>query len=166
MQSRQSIKKLKALALEANRRKYPNFPEYARVTPSYTDKDANGLTKCIIDYIRMTGGQAERISVTGRKINGKKVFTDAAGCKRQIGKDKYIKSNMRKGSADISATIAGRSVKIEVKIGKDRQSQAQREYEEEIKRAGGIYFIAKSFDDFLEKLEAYDLEPANVLENY
>jgi hypothetical protein len=157
MQSYKSIKKLKALYLERHRERYPQFPEGARVAPRYTDKDANGLTKCIADYIRMTGGQAERISVTGRRIDNTKVVTDALGRKQRIGSTKWIKSNMRKGSADISATINGRAVKIEVKIGKDRQSQAQREYQAQIERAGGIYFIAKSFDDFLEKLKLHEL---------
>ena len=53
------------------------------------------------------------------------------------------------GSADISATIKGRSVKIEVKIGKDRQSEAQKRYQENIEKAGGTYYIAKNFDDFV-----------------
>jgi hypothetical protein len=41
-------------------------------------------------------------------------------------------------------------VKIEVKIGKDRQSEAQKRYQENIEKAGGIYYIAKNFDDFVE----------------
>jgi len=59
------------------------------------------------------------------------------------------------GSADISATIKGRSVKIEVKIGKDRQSDAQKRYQEMIERAGGIYIIAKDFDSFVEWYENF-----------
>jgi hypothetical protein len=47
------------------------------------------------------------------------------------------------------ATINGRSVKIEVKKGRDYQSQAQQEYQESIIKAGGIYFIAKDFEMFL-----------------
>ena len=54
------------------------------------------------------------------------------------------------GSADISATIKGRSVKIEVKIGRDRQSDAQKRYQEMIERAGGTYYIARDFDEFVE----------------
>jgi hypothetical protein len=55
---------------------------------------------------------------------------------------------MTPGSADIAATINGRSVKIEVKHGKDRQSEAQRRYQEAIERAGGLYVIATSFEQF------------------
>ena len=41
---------------------------------------------------------------------------------------------------------------IEVKIGRDRQSADQKEVEREITEAGGVYFIAKSYDDYLEKI--------------
>jgi hypothetical protein len=43
-----AIKTLKELYLTNNRVKYPSMPEYARVIPKYTDRTANGLTKCIL----------------------------------------------------------------------------------------------------------------------
>ena len=44
----------------------------------------------------------------------------------------------------------GRSVKIEVKIGKDKQSDAQKAYQADVEKAMGIYYIAKDFDTFYE----------------
>jgi hypothetical protein len=41
-------------------------------------------------------------------------------------------------------------VKIEVKYGKDRQSEDQKKYEHSINEAGGIYVIARNIDDFIE----------------
>jgi hypothetical protein len=102
---------------------------------AYDPKTANGLTKMICDWINYNGGQAERISTTGRYI---------------VAQKKWIKGSGTKGSADISATINGKSVKIEVKIGKDRQSEDQKRYQEMIEKAGGIYYIAKDFDSFYE----------------
>jgi len=61
-----------------------------------------------------------------------------------------IKIDRSKGTADISATIKGRSVKIEVKIGKDRQSEAQKQYQAKVEQSGGIYFIAKDFSAFMD----------------
>jgi hypothetical protein len=55
---------------------------------------------------------------------------------------------MQKGSADISATINGRSVKIEIKM-QDKQSEAQRKYQEQVELAGGKYWLVRSFDQFL-----------------
>ncbi len=138
------VNKLKELALEDLKKQHHEFPEYAIPIPKYSDKTANGLTKMIIDYIKFNGGQAERISVVSRKVAGK-----------------FVKSTMTKGTADISATIPtlnyadegynkwiGVSVKIEVKIGKDRQSEEQKKYEKQIKNAHGYYFIAKDFNSF------------------
>lgn len=123
-------------------------PDYVAKTV-YTDKTANGLTKCIVHWLNLNGWQAERISTTGRYIDNSKVVTDILGNKKKIGTGKYIKGSGTNGSADISATIKGRSIKIEVKIGKDRQSDAQKKYQEMIEKAGGIYFIATDFDDFM-----------------
>lgn len=57
---------------------------------------------------------------------------------------------MTRGTADIHAIIKGKAVKIEVKIGKDRQSIFQKEYQKNVEKAGGIYYIAKDFDSFYE----------------
>jgi hypothetical protein len=132
------------------KRKYPEFPVNAYPEPKYTDKTANGLTKCIIDFITFSGGQAERINTMGRMLDNTKVVTDVLGNKKMIGSKKYIHTTGTKGSADISATIRGRSVKIEVKIGADRQSEYQKQYEQAITSAGGMYVIAKDFDGFIE----------------
>jgi hypothetical protein len=115
----------------------------------YTDITANGLTTCIVDWINLNGYQAERISTTGRYIDNTKIVTDILGNRKKIGSGKYIKSSGAVGSADISATIKGKSIKIEVKIGSDRQSEAQKNYEYNITKAGGVYFIAKDFDSFI-----------------
>ncbi len=69
----------------------------------------------------------------------------------------WTKGTGTPGSADISATIKGRSVKIEVKYNKDRQSDAQKQYQEMIEKAGGVYIIAKTFDDFVIWYESFSL---------
>ena len=63
------------------------------------------------------------------------------------------KIDLETGSADISAVVFGRAVKVEVKIGTDRQSEAQRCYQSAVERAGGLYFIAKDFNTFVEWLD-------------
>jgi hypothetical protein len=37
-----------------------------------------------------------------------------------------------------------------VKYGKDRQSEAQKQYQQKIETAKGIYYIARDFDTFVE----------------
>jgi hypothetical protein len=114
----------------------------------YLDKTANALTHAIISWINLNGYQAERISTTGRYVDNSKIVTDVLGNRKKIGSGKYIKGTGTNGSADISATIKGKSIKIEVKIGKDKQSEAQIKYQQMIEKAGGVYFIAKNFDEF------------------
>jgi len=139
------------MMLEEHRRKYPMFTEGQRYIPKFKVSTANGLTRAVIEFLRLRGHQAERVSVEGRVIDGRREFTDALGCRRTMGTLKRIKSSMTRGSADISSTIAGRSVKWEVKVGKDRQSPAQKEYQAAIERAGGVYYIVRTFDEFYEK---------------
>ena len=135
-QKPQAVKDLERLALDYFRQNHPGFPETAIPPQSYRDDTANGLTQCIVAFIRFHGGQAERINTTGIP-------------QQRGGRVVWRTSNTTKGSADISATIAGRSVKIEVKIGVDRQSEAQRRYQTAIEQAGGLYFIAKDFTGFV-----------------
>jgi hypothetical protein len=132
------------------RQKYPTAPEHGMPIKKYNDNSANALTKCIIDFLTFLGYQAERINTMGRYVDDSKIITDVVGFQRKIGSGKYIKGTGTKGSADISATIKGRSVKIEVKYGKDRQSDYQKEYQQAIERAGGVYIIARDFDGFKE----------------
>lgn len=143
-----SIKYLETLALEAKRTRFPSIPVAYLTINGYKDNSANGLTKCIISFIRLMGGQAERISTTGRAIDRQTTFTDVTGRTRTIGRIEWIPGTGTNGSADISATIKGRSVKIEVKM-KDSQSRDQVNYQKSIEQAGGVYIIARSFDGFL-----------------
>ena len=68
----------------------------------------------------------------------------------QVGSGQYIPGTGTNGTADISATIKGKSIKIEVKFGKDVQFEAQKEYQRSIEKAGGMYYIAKDFETFYQ----------------
>ena len=121
----------------------------------FTDKTANGLTKAIVTFINLAGGQAERISSMGRVIDGRKVVTNVLGQTGLIGSQTYIKGTSTNGTADISAIIKSKKGniipwKIEVKM-KDKQSKVQKEYEQSIIKAGGEYSIVHNWDEFFYK---------------
>lgn len=139
------------LALTSLKERYPSFPDHAIPIPKYSDSTANGLTKCVIDFLNYSGHQAERISSMGRMIDKRKDSIDIMGNKRIIGSMQYIKGTSTNGTADISSIINGKSVKIEIKIGKDFQSKAQKDYQLATEKAGGIYLITKTFDEFMEQ---------------
>jgi hypothetical protein len=94
---------------------------------------ANGLTTYIINYLTWMGYRATRINVSGRQINGK-----------------WIPSSTRKGAADISATIRGKSVMMEIKCGRDKPSPEQLQEQERERQAGGIYEFIHTPDEFLQ----------------
>lgn len=134
-------KQLKHLHLSHIEREHPEAFRLSggykmKVNP-YNDSTANGLTKAIIDFIRFTGGDAQRINTTGtmRRVNGTM---------------KWTHSGVRRGTADIHAIVNGRAVSIEIKIGKDRMSAHQSKERERIIHAGGLYFVATSMPDFLQ----------------
>jgi hypothetical protein len=130
---------LRALKLAHIKKTSPGFYEASggdtMKIPGYTDKTSNGLTKCICDWIKFHGGDAQRVNTTGmmRKINGQM---------------KWTHSGSRRGSADIHAIVAGRAVSIEIKIGRDQLSGQQLSEKLRIEAAGGLYFVARNMDEF------------------
>lgn len=93
---------------------------------------ANGLTKYITNFLFWKGHRATRVNVQGRIVKGK-----------------WIPSSTRKGSSDISATIRGRSVMIEIKVGSDRPRHEQLLEQERERKAGGIYEFISTPEQFL-----------------
>jgi hypothetical protein len=141
--------KLNALMMEQLKQKYPNMPEAYIPKTDWTDNSANALTKCVIAWIQFNGGQAERISSQGQYREGAKIQVGSgimAHTKQLPGK--WTPGQSTKGTADISATIRGRSVKIEIKQ-KDKQSEAQKQYQQAMENAGGVYIIVRDFDSFV-----------------
>ena len=123
--------------------RYPSAPGHIIPFTKYSDATANGLTRCITDFLNYSKHQAERINTMG-------VFRQSYRTDGTKTAGQWTKGTGTPGSADISATSYGRSVKIEVKIGKDKQSVVQKQYQLMIEAAGGIYIISKTFDDFVE----------------
>ena len=149
--------KLKALELEALRLKHPTIDQKYLAFTDWKDNSANSLTNCVIAFVQYMGGQAERISSQGQYREGAKIQVgtgDIAYQKQLPGK--WTPGQSTKGTADISATIRGRSVKIEIKQ-KDKQSDVQKQYQAAIERAGGVYIIVRTFDEFVVWYESFIL---------
>ncbi len=152
----ESVKLIEQIALEKLKERYPNNPYLPKST--YTDATSNGLTKCVIDYVKFMGYHAERINSTGALKDNRKTSTDVLGNTRTIGSVQWIKSTSQAGTADISATIKGKSVKIEIKCeatGDRYQSEAQKQYQKQIEGSGGVYIIIRNFTQFYEWLNDF-----------
>jgi len=131
----ESVKKLETLHFRQKKLKHPTVPYLAKTL--FRDDSANGLTRCIIAWLELHGHFAGRVNTTGT-YNAK------------LGK--YIHSGARKGMSDITSVINGIHVSIEVKHGRDLMRPEQIRVKNEIERAGGVYIVARSFDDFLEQI--------------
>lgn len=145
---------LKALKLEYIRRTAPGFFEasgsYTMKIKPYSDKTTNGLTRCVLDFLIHSGFYANRINTQGQaRIKRIPKFNVLAQRLEHHQKVEYTKSATRKGTPDIDSIIYGIPVKIEIKVGEDRQSDYQRDEQKKIEAAGGKYFIAETMPSFL-----------------
>lgn len=121
----------------------------------FKDTDEKSLEDCILYYAQLEGFQAERIKVKANRIDKRKTFVDSVGRTRTIGNVTWAKSSMQAGSADMSLTILGKSVKAEIKCGGDTQKKNQKIYQAQIEAAGGVYWIIRSFQDFYDKYQQF-----------
>lgn len=110
------------------------LPNYPAVTKS------NGLTQAILNYIKWEGWRGTRVNTVGRSI-----ITKHQG--RVVG-HKYIPTTTRRGTADISLTIRGRSAMIEIKCGGDQPSEYQLAEQARERAAGGVYEFIHTMDEF------------------
>lgn len=131
-----AVKELESLAMDEASLRHPAMPHLApRV---YRDDTANQLTACIVKYITLKHGFASRISNQGtfnRRLN------------------KYIPATSRKGLADVMGCYKGKNLNVEIKIGRDKQSEAQKKVQTEVTASGGLYFVAHNFSDFKEWID-------------
>lgn len=132
---------LKALKYENIKASTPNAfaasGGYDMKIKSYEDKTANGLTNSIVDYLKFMGHYANRTNNVGivRKIKGKATYTP---------------STSNRGMSDINSAVAGKFLSIEVKVGRDKMSDAQHKEQKRVESAGGIYYVAQTMPSFLE----------------
>ncbi len=97
--------------------------------------ESNQLTSDILHLINYNGGYAFRCNVQG-------VFM---GVKQGKG---IFRKAPTKGISDIIACKNGLLLCIEVKI-KDKQSPDQKTFQFQIERAGGLYWICRSLQEFV-----------------
>lgn len=131
------IKRYEDAHKEYFKQEYPNAWKdgfYEGMEPEFPDVGtSNGLTKLIINYATWMGCHANRINTIGRKIG-----------------DKWITSTTKKGTSDTALIIQGRSVHLEVKVGRDTPSTNQEKQQKLIRKAGGIYEFVHSPEEFFK----------------
>jgi len=146
-------KEYKRLYIENFARKYPiAYKEQGPPEMKWpVVSKANGLTMAIIRFLTRKGHYANRIGTQGQaQVQKIPRFNIHSQQMQYFEKVKWTKGNTKRGTPDITAIIGGKAVWIEVKIGKDRMSDAQKEQQASIETAGGIYYIATEMQLFYE----------------
>ena len=104
----------------------------------FSDKNTNELTKSVMGWFKCHGGFSQR-------VNSGATFDPRLGIFRKG-------SGSTTGAADTMNTLMGLAIHVEIKFGRDRQRPEQIEFQKGVEAAGGIYFIAKTYDNFLEQI--------------
>lgn len=119
--------------------KYKNstIPEHCRFTTKLRDDSANGLTNCISKWCMINAHHFQRMNSFGLY---------------DVKLKKWRPSGTTKGISDALLIVDGQTIHLEIKYGKDRQSDVQKDIQKSIERSGGTYLIVKTFDNFLEQI--------------
>lgn len=157
------LQRLNELERTFAEKKHPTIPKEWLYSRKHKDTKANDLTKCIMRWAELNGHQAKRVNVMGIPKDNRRVVTDCLGFQKTIGSVEWRPSGSTRGASDISLICQGRAYEVEIKIGKDRQSEVQRSYQAKVERAGGVYIIARSFSDFIEKISVH-IDPWMVVD--
>lgn len=122
--------------------KYRNstIPVQCRFKKPFRDDTANGLAGCVEAWCKVHGAFYQRQNSQGQYDGRLKMWR---------------KSGTTKGIADVQVTSKGRTFNFEIKIGRDRQSEVQKEVERKIRAAGGHYAIIHCYDDFLQQINIF-----------
>lgn len=99
---------------------------------------ANELQSFIMDHATWMGCHCNRINTTGRKIG-----------------DKWIKGTTKKGTADLSLIVSGRSIYLEIKYGKDTPSDHQLFQQSKVRAAGGVYEFIHNVEEYFAVFDKY-----------
>ena len=106
------------------------------------DETANQLTRRIVSHVRANGGFATRLQSTGTYRDDLK---------------KYVPNQQVSGLPDVFAVVEGRAVFVEVKAGKDRLSDVQKQTIAALEQAGAWVYVAHNFEGFQEWFTAHSL---------
>lgn len=87
----------------------------------------------------------ERINVFAKRQNTGAYKTERGG---------FVRFGV-KGSGDIIIVIGGQHIEVEAKVGKNKQSTSQKEYQNRLEDAGGLYWLCYSLEDLKFRLDDF-----------
>jgi hypothetical protein len=120
---------------------------------------ANGITNCIDTYCKLIGAHFNRIQSQGQYRPGHKIISGTGILRKEtVTPGTWTRGTTRKGTFDAEIIHKGKVIKVEIKAGKDRLSEYQKQYMADLQAQGIICLIARDFENF-------SLELCKVLEH-
>lgn len=163
MQFKSWREEIKYLYFESKRKKHGDealqpggfFCPGEYIPKPWTDKNTNGLTKCIKDFLTFHGHYVIRTNRQGQArieyipIGGTQQNVKGQGVKYN-SKVSWTKNPEEKAFTDLQASIFGLYVGIEVKCvaKKDRVKDSQIENKAKLESSGGIHLIVPHMEMF------------------
>ena len=126
-------------------------------------KPSKLLTNLICLHAKLQGHQLKSTNNTGTPIVDRRTKKVTGWRRSAAGAGNVL---------DISGTIFGESVEIEIKIGSDKLSPAQYTHIMDVVQKGGVAIVVKNYDEYIQQLNwIYDIEnyrkwKAKQLDNY
>lgn len=148
---------LRELSTAIVNKKQAKIPEHCRSYKRLSDGSANDLTTAILAYFDLKGVKAWRQKSEGRYLRPEYQH-NVLGHRIETSKGKFIPgSKASKGIGDIAAILprSGKFLSVEVKFGKDRQSEDQIAFQKSVEESGAIYLLAKNWDGFIVEISKY-----------
>jgi len=161
------------LYYESKIAKYPSFKgkEHLLPPPKLKETCTKDLESLIINFLKLNKHDAWKQETTGKIIDKREENIDFSGNKRIIGSIIRVKSSERVGRGDIGAKIMINingiiipvAVELEIKWQKDYQRESQIKYQKNLEEIGGLYFIIKTFDQFIEWYDNFIIDFKNEI---
>ncbi len=131
---------LEKMKTDEFKRTHPNVPDYARPKSKKSKSPAIELANSIQKFLKLKGHHCSVVSTMG-------VYREGIG---------HTYGGATKGASDLSIIMKSDKGNViawecEIKIGKDIQSDKQKQYAESVMKAGGHYSIVKTYEQFISQ---------------
>lgn len=118
--------------------RHSSIPTHCRFIKRFRDDSANNLTNCIQAWCKVYDAHFQRMNSQGQYDARLKIWR---------------KSGSTKGVSDALLVYQGKTIHIEIKYGKDKQSNVQKDMQSSIEASGGICWVIKSYDGFIDQID-------------
>jgi len=155
--TKQNKARLLDLLLEADKIIHPNLPSHARVLEVFPDTNEKDIKKNIKKFCELMKLKYTPTDSAAKRVSKSETMTHPSGREFEKVTSFYRRSDLEKGHHDIEVGKNNITFCIEIKAQnkktkyKDRQSDAQKEFQSKLKDDFGFdYYIIRGMDDFLD----------------